>query len=68
MAHPIPTQILTDDHYHQIKTALETIPILQAHLDQAKMAGFDTSAHQKTLDEHADRLRKIKNVYFPGRI
>lgn len=63
----IPPVILTEEHYQQIKNALDAVAAIQPHIDQAVRAGVPMDEHQKQLTETAESLRRLRNVYFPGR-
>lgn len=58
---------LTEDHYNQISKALADGRLAERHIEMAKRAGIDVSEHEKNHTENMQKLRQIKQVYFPHR-
>jgi hypothetical protein len=62
-----PSAFLTEDHYAQLKNALDKSKQLQREIDLAKQAGLDVSKQQDALNEFQSKAQLFKSVYFPGR-
>lgn len=59
--------ILTEEHYAQLKNALDQAANIQREIDMAKQAGLDVHAAEATLHDSVAKIRQIKAIYFPGR-
>jgi hypothetical protein len=62
-----PSSILTEEHYANLKNALDQAANIQREIDLAKAAGLDVTQAQATLAEAVGKIRQFKGVYFPGR-
>lgn len=58
---------LTEEHYQQLRNALDQINQTKQQIELAKRAGIDVSASEAQLADTETKLRQIKSVYFPGR-
>jgi len=56
---------LTDEHLQQIKAALRQIDIAESQIILAKQAGIDVARLEQELMDSKNRLRALKNTYFP---
>lgn len=59
--------LLTEDHYQQIKNALDVIELVKPEVDKASRAGINVDDQRRTIADVEKRLLALKNVYFPGR-
>lgn len=57
---------LDDSHLSQIRSMEPVIERARAQIELAKRAGIPVDEHAKQLVENADKLSRIKQVYFPG--
>lgn len=64
--HPPPESPLTIAHLEQIRNALDICRNGKAQIELAKRAGIDVTELEKTLTDAENKLRQIKQVYFPG--
>lgn len=62
-----PSAPLTEEHYAQLKNALDIAEQTRMQIAKAKQAGIDVSQLEQQLADTEGRIRQIKNVYFPGR-
>lgn len=62
-----PSALLTEEHYGNLKNALDIAGNVQREINLAKQAGLDVSQAQATLDDTVGKIRQFKQVYFPGR-
>ena len=62
-----PSALLTEEHYSNLKNALDIAGNIQREINLAKQAGMDVSQAQATLDDTVGKIRQFKQVYFPGR-
>lgn len=62
-----PDHPLTEEHLESINNALAQAQAARVQINLAKSAGIDVSAHEQELVTAETQLRKIKQVYFPGR-
>ena len=58
---------LTEEHLEEIKTAIKAADDAQHDIARAEAAGLDVSAQKTAIADGADRLRKIKQAYFPNK-
>jgi hypothetical protein len=58
---------LTEEHLNEINNALSDGELAQKHIEMAKRAGIDVSQHEAQHTENMQKLRQIKQVYFPNR-
>jgi len=54
------------EHLSQIRNALDTINNAKAQIELAKRAGINVADQELQIQQAEDRLRQIKQVYFPG--
>lgn len=59
---------LNETHLQTINNALDHVKYAKEQIALAKSAGIDVTAHEKILDDTHDKLRKLKNVYFPNQM
>jgi len=58
---------LTEEHYQQIRNALDMIAVGEQQIDLARRAGIDVADSEQQVKDAKSKLLQIKNVYFPGR-
>ena len=58
---------LTEAHYQQLQDGIAKAELALRMVAQAKRADIDTGDVEQRASETLDRLRKLKNVYFPNR-
>jgi len=58
--------IFTREDKLAINKALTEAEALRKEIARAKLAGIDVTEHEKRLSGAEDRLRKIKQAYFPN--
>lgn len=58
--------ILGPDKLDQINQALAQAETAQNEIELAKRAGIDVSTQEQQLKESVDKLRTLKQVYFPN--
>ncbi|MDR5730677.1 MAG: hypothetical protein RB191_24975 [Terriglobia bacterium] len=61
-----PHSPLDDSHLAQIRAAEPAIEKARAQILMAKQAGINVDQQETKLEDAADKLKKIKSVYFPG--
>lgn len=61
LANPLPPERLPE-----INDTIDKLEKAQAAAKKAADAGIDVSAQMTQIDDQLGKLRKIKNVYFPG--
>lgn len=64
----VPNSPLNDSHLNAINAALRNAEQAQTQLLLAKQAGIDVAHHESDLTQAVQKLRQIKNTYFPGSI
>lgn len=62
-----PSTILTEEHYQNLRNALDQAANIQREITLAKQAGLDVTQAQATLDDSVNKIRQVKGTYFPGR-
>jgi hypothetical protein len=62
----VPNSPLNQQHLDQINAALRAIEVAETQIILAKQAHIDVSQQEKQLVDAKDKLRALKNTYFPG--
>lgn len=60
-------EILVETDLTKINDALKTIAEMKKQIALAKAAGIDMGMQEKVVLDQEQKLRSIKQVYFPGR-
>ncbi|MGH7240316.1 MAG: hypothetical protein ACREHG_09690 [Candidatus Saccharimonadales bacterium] len=58
---------LTDEHLTLINQGIEAGTAAQSIAEKAKQAGMDVAELERQVTEGTNKLRRIKQVFFPGR-
>jgi hypothetical protein len=58
---------LTEQHLQDMNDALKHITNVRESIRLAERAGIDVTEHKKLIDEHEQKIKQIKSVYFPDR-
>lgn len=58
---------LDDSHLAEINDALAVLVETRKAIDKAKRAGIDMTSQEIAAKDAEDKLRQIKQVYFPNR-
>lgn len=61
------TNPLTEEHLQEINKGIEAAEDAIAQAEQAERAGIDVGNVKDEAQQALERLRRIKNVYFPNR-
>jgi len=61
------TSLLDETHLEQLNHALEMAHHANRHLEQAQLAKIPVDELKKQNQANIDRIRELKQVYFPGR-
>jgi hypothetical protein len=61
-----PNSPLTDQHLQQINTALQALEMAKSQILLAKQAGIDVTKFEQQAIDAEQKLRAIKNTYFPN--
>lgn len=61
------TSPLEESDLAQIDDALSALEAAKGQVDLAVQAGIDVGARQQEILDRVERLRRIKQTYFPGR-
>lgn len=59
------SRLLDDDDKQTIENALSKIEEARPELERAKMAGIDVAEAEASMLETEQKLRKIKQAFFP---
>jgi len=60
--------LLTNDHYLQLRNALDQAAQIQREIDLAKRAGIPIDPQQTLLTQIQQQIQAIKATYFPNQV
>lgn len=58
---------LTDADFDELKARMDELEFARREIEKAERAGMDMAAAKDKVRELDAQLKKIKQVYFPGR-
>lgn len=59
---------LDESHFQILKGGIDAAEQAKEHIDMARSAGINVDDHEKRVNAELTQLRKLKDVYFPGRV